>query len=717
MFRFGLAQALLWVVWQITVHSENLNAEDSALTKDSSNPKASKWLALALVVATILAYAPALSGPFIFDDLSSIVENPDARQLASAIAVAPGSSSLSGRPVARFSLAVNYAINELIGIDQRPDPDGPYKAVGYRIMNILIHLCVGALLFAVVRAVLNERSIPDNWRAIADPVAGIVCALWLLHPIQSEVVNYVVQRTESLASLFYLTTLYASIKAWDALTDGDRLQWYCVAVISCVLGMGSKEIAVSAALAVILYDRAFRLHSWNAILNPAQGRRWFYLALIISCVGSFFWLSAGARGNTAGFNSGMSWQNYLYSQCWAIGHYLRLVVWPNALAIDYGDQAVTGLRGVPGLILLVAFGVATLIAWTKLPRRGWFAFLGAWFFMLLAPSSSFVPIRTEIAAERRIYLALAAVLVLAVVGVEWLRRRYWSTLSAQRLALCSLGIAAALALTTAVRSHAYANAESLWQDNVAKVPKNLRGYVNLGSALLVERPPKYATAESLFSYAATQDSSCRHGCAQMASSLSMQGRFAEAVPWLERALAHDPKNARIEEYLALVLMKTGSYKEAIPHLELLTSQNPTDRHFMILGVAYLSAGLRDSAINTFQRALQVNSHSATLGLLGTALTAAGRASDALPYLQRLVREHPRSAMALAQLGLAQAQLGDTVAAAASEKAAIINAHDDPAVFLCVGRALAILSDTEGAKKAFIEAVKLNAAYADSVPIK
>ena len=645
------------------------------------------------------------------------MENPDARQLHSAIAVAPGATTLSGRPVARFTLAANYAFNELIGVDQRPDPDGPHKAISYRVVNILIHLCVGALLFAVVRAGFRERSIPDDWRAIADPMAGIVCALWLLHPIQSEVVNYVVQRTESLASLFYLATLYASIKAWDAPTNGDRLQWYCAATIFSVLGVGSKEIAVSAVLAVMLYDRAFRLASWSAILNPPGGRRWFYLALAVSCVGSFLWLSAGARGNTAGFGSGMAWQDYLYSQCWAIAHYLRLAAWPNALAIDYGDQAVTGLRGIPGLILLAAFGIATLVAWTKLQRRGWFAFLGAWFFMLLAPSSSFVPIRTEIAAERRIYLALAAVLVLAVVSTEWLRRRYWSTLSTQRLAMCSFAVTGAFVLTTAVRSHVYSNAELLWQDNIAKVPKNLRGYINLGSVFLVERPPKYAAAESLFSYATTQDSSCRHGCAQMASSLSMQGRFAEAVPWLERALAHDPKNARIEEYLALVLMKTGSYKEAIPHLYLLASQSPTDRHLMVLGVAYLSAGLRDSAISVFQYALQVNSRSAALGLLGTALNSAGRAHDALPYLQQLVRENPRSAMALAQLGLAQAQLGDAANAVASENAAITNAHDNPAVFLCVGRALTILSDTEGAKKAFAEALRLNPAYADSVPIK
>ena len=100
-----------------------------------------------------------------------------------------------------------------------------------------------------------------------------------MHPIQSEVVNHIVQRSESLGhQLFYLATLYASQRAWDS-PQASRTRWCAAAVVACVLGMMSKEIVISAPLAVMLYDRAFRLPTWRALRNPGNGRGWLYAML------------------------------------------------------------------------------------------------------------------------------------------------------------------------------------------------------------------------------------------------------------------------------------------------------------------------------------------------------------------------------------------------------------------------------------------------------
>jgi hypothetical protein len=338
-------------------------------------PGTNRWIVLALAVATLLAYVPALNAPFVMDDADTIGASADWTTLEG--------SPTAGRPLVMATLAANSALNSALGVDERPDPDGLHKALGFRLFNLLVHLLTGALLFGVLRRVIREQTIPEDWRVIADPIACTVCALWLLHPIQSEVINYIVQRSEALASFFYLATLYASLRAWEG-TQWSRLGWYALAVAACVLGMASKEIVISAPLAVMLYDRAFRLASWRALLRPGNGRGWLYLALWTACLATFAVLGAGSRGETAGFNATYPWYEYLYTQCWAIAHYLRLVVWPSPLAIDYGYQTIRGARGVPGAVLLCAFGVATLVAWTKLPRFGWFAFLGSWFFLLLA---------------------------------------------------------------------------------------------------------------------------------------------------------------------------------------------------------------------------------------------------------------------------------------------------------------------------------------------
>jgi hypothetical protein len=298
-------------------------------------PRANRWIVLALAVATVLAYVPALDAPFVIDDEGTIGASSEWKSL-------PGSPT-AGRPLVMATLAANFAANRALGVDQRPDPDGPNKAIGYRLVNLLLHLLAGALLFGVVRRAMRERTIPEDWRALADPVAGVVCALWLLHPIQSEVINYIVQRSEALASICYLATLYASQRAWHA-TPTARLRWYALAVVACVLGMLSKEIVISAPLAVMLYDRAFRLPSWRALRRPGNGRGWLYVALWSACLVTFAVFEAGARGESTGFNAGMTWYGYLYTQCWAIAHYLRLAVWPNALSIDYGYRTIRGAR-------------------------------------------------------------------------------------------------------------------------------------------------------------------------------------------------------------------------------------------------------------------------------------------------------------------------------------------------------------------------------------
>ena len=311
------------------------------------------------------------------------------------------------------------------------------------------------------------------------------------------------------------------------------------------------------------------------VRTAPDGRNRFYVALSFTALAAFALFSLGGRGASAGFNHGIAWYEYLYTQCWAIAHYLRLIVWPNALSVDYSQKVISGMRGVPGAILLAALAAAVLAAWRGAsPRFGWFAFPGALFFILLAPSSSIVPIPGELVAERRMYLALAPVLVLLIVGAEWLRRKYIRSISQSQLWLGFGAVAVALALTTATRSHTYSSTELLWRDAVAKVPENPRARDNLGMALFREGPPHFAEAEGVFRQAMAQDSTCHFGCAQLATVVAAQGRYSEAESLLVRTLAHDSTNAPGERSLALVLMQMGRFDQAIPYLRDVTSRFP-----------------------------------------------------------------------------------------------------------------------------------------------
>jgi cytochrome c-type biogenesis protein CcmH/NrfG len=257
------------------------------------------------------------------------------------------------------------------------------------------------------------------------------------------------------------------------------------------------------------------------------------------------------------------------------------------------------------------------------------------FFILLSPSSSIVPIPTEIAAERRVYLALAPVLVLAVIGVESLRRRFARSVTTRRLQFGFAGIALLLAFVTAARSETYTNPERLWRGVVREMPGNLRGYVNLASALTRESPPKYAEAETLFTHAIARDSTCRSGCSQFAYMLSEEGRLPEAAVVLDRMLKYNHDNGPVERRLASTLMKMGEFDRALPHLEHVAALYPTEQHLVVLAVVYLIAQRQGDSISEFDRAAQLYPANPEIKKLGGTLYAAARGPDAIPELKAL----------------------------------------------------------------------------------
>lgn len=585
------------------------------------------WLTSALIVLVVTAYVPALRAPFLADDATTIAAS-------SQWETVPGMPT-AGRPIVLATLALNHELNRALGVDERPDPNGPNKAVSYRLFNLLVHLLTGGLLFAFLRRAMREGRIAEEWSGIADPLAGAVTALWLLHPIQSEVVSCIVQRTEGLASMFYLGTLYASQRALDS-TARRRIGWCSLAVAACALGMLCKEIVITAPIAVVLYDRAFRTSSWRELAHPRDGRLWLYLALAAAAVVTFLVFGFRARGDSAGFGQGMKWYAYLYTQCWAIGRYLRQILWPDALAPSYGFRAIRDARGVPGAIILCVMGAGTLLAWRRVERFGWLAFSGSMFFLLLAPSSSVIPIVTEVGAERRVYLALAAVLVPLVVGAEWTRRQTGRKVRGWAAIACSAGVVGALCVATFARSRTYAQPELLWRRAVADMPDNVVPLDNLGMVLFMERPPRNQAAESAFVKSMSLDSSCTVTCLPYSELLMREGRFPEAAALLERQQRLlPPSHFRLiaRKLLALSWMKIGRFDLAVPQLERIVQLEPQLSDFVALGVTYLSVGMREEAIATFRHMATLDIGNARLQSLSMRLQDGVNRPEALANIQ------------------------------------------------------------------------------------
>ena len=493
-----------------------------------------------LLVANLLAaglwtYANSFHGPFVFDDFPAITHNPSIRSLWPAQWLsAPPRSGTSGRPVLNFTLALNYAL-------------GGYDVAGYHALNLLIHLAAALVLFGVVRRTLTSDRLRAQFGDVATPLAFAVALIWIVHPLTTGAVTYIIQRGESLASLFLLLTLYCAIRGWT---------WG--AAIACALGMGTKETMVLAPVLVVLWDHLFR---------EDGARRWrLYGALAATLIVLFVPMLSETQGRTAvlrmlgyvGKVQGDAWTpwTYLWTQADVIAHYLAFVFRPWPLAFDYYDwpQAHSPFDVWPQALLIGALFALTVVAVVRKWPAG---FAGAVFFLVLAPTSSFLPIPTEVAAEHRMYLPLAAVIALMFIGIVALVRLQGVRMRIG-LAVVLMAVFIGAASLTRLRNIDYSTAAALWGDAVHKRPGNARARIYYGLELMASN--QYADAEALMRGALplTMDRSMRGSVyLQLGSAVAAQGRLDEAIGFLERALEFEPGLRTADLMLAEIRRRKG----------------------------------------------------------------------------------------------------------------------------------------------------------------
>ncbi len=627
-----------------------------------------RFLGIVLLAGALLAaYANSFRVPFVLDDDVSITENVTIRRLASSW-MPPDDSGVttSGRPLLNVSFAINYAIH---GKD----------LFGYHVGNLLIHALAALTLWGVIRRTLLQPALAGRFASVATPLSWCAAALWALHPLQTESVTYVVQRAESLVGLFYLLTVYGFIRSVENRPTGQTSRfWPMFTVVACLAGMASKEVMASVPLIVFLYDRTFVsgtfAESWrrHRRLYLALAATWL---LLLACI-----VQSGGRGGSVGFGQ-VGWWEYALTQAPAIVGYVWRAFWPANLIFDYGaivekNPAVVGPACAAILLGLVAAGYA-------LRCRPVAGFACAWFFLILAPTSSIVPVATQTVAEHRMYLPLAALVVPAVVLLYRFAGR----------AAFALGLALLVAagLRTHARNDDYRDSIALWSDTARRVPDNPRARNNLGAMLFdagrldeavnefraaIDLAPPYAEAwhnlgrahgklrrfdEAIASLrrAVELDPAKATFLASLGDALAETGRSDEALAVYRQALGLAPHAAIHSFNLANALMQTGRLAESGPLFARARELDPRDPE--ILGaqaVWFRRSGRAAEAVAFLQEALRRQPDSVRLhSHLGVSLLAAGRAAEGIRELEVALPLDPKLPQTRYNLGLAYAQSG------------------------------------------------------------
>jgi protein O-mannosyl-transferase len=577
---------------------------------------------LLVLLAGLVAYGNTLHVPFVFDDHSSIVDNPVIKNLDNFLASLDGYRYNPRRVIGYLTFALNYRFG---GLD----------VFGYHLVNLGIHLAASLLVYTFI-LILAQTPYLRGSRLVPHgrPLALLCGLLFAVHPLQTQAVTYVVQRLASLASTFYLLAmvLYGAARLRQVrdgrLGSPQALLYFCGALFAALSAVHTKEIAFTLPFMLILFE---------ALFFPATARKqtgFFLGAAVVLALGAIVvahdprplgQLLSDVDASLIE-SSALSRTEYLFTQFRVIATYLRLLILPVSQNLDYDYPAARSLFEAPVLAAaMLLFAMIGSGLWLLkrgrtgddpgliLPAFGIF-----WFFLCLAVESSIIPI-SDVIFEHRLYLPSVGVIT-AIVSLAFL---FGQRVPARSAVMLGTATVVAMAVITWQRNRVWADGVTLWQDVIAKSPGKARPRNELGKVYFD------------------------------------QGRYPEAIAQYRAAIAITPEFLPARNNLGAAYQKSGDLDAAIAQYQFVLDREPSRTETRNnLGSAYDRKGMLDQAISEFEGALKAKpDYAAAHNNLGAAYRKKGRFDEAIAQYRAALRLKPDYASAYNNLGIAYAVMG------------------------------------------------------------
>jgi tetratricopeptide (TPR) repeat protein len=544
-----------------------------------------------IAILACVAYANSLHAPFVYDDLTSIQHNRAVRFF---------SFNAKEFLETRSLLYPTYALNEWLGGE---------NVFGYHVINLLLHLINGLLVFAIAKRIFQSLELSD-----ASMYALLASAFFVVHPIQTEAVTYITERSELLSKLVYLCGLLFFM----ALPEKKIGFFASMPVFFClVLGLGFKETAITLPASIVLYDYIFISKAKIRNMLP----RWRFYA------GLSLWLGAGVyafwnalwRPLLEVGNPGTLRRWYFFiTELRVIARYLRLIVFPSGQNLDYDFPPALSIRE-PGVLLSILLIIGLLVlAWLWRRKKPVYAFSIFWFFITIAPLSSIVPI-PDVIAEHRLYLPLAGV----CLSFPMLLR----SLTQKHVLRVGTAVLAVLLVATVARNYVWADESRLFTDVVAKSPHKLRAYENLIFAHMKQGQEEQAISVA---NAAIEHVSTADGVSLMDTLGNLYlrlGRNAEAVEYFKKSNEESVRMRASNTFVATSFNNLGAAYLALA--------NSLDAR----SVGPRSQALRN-AREAFERSLENESSNAALDSLVEISRQLGESADLEQQLHKNLIANP-----------------------------------------------------------------------------
>jgi tetratricopeptide (TPR) repeat protein len=627
--------------------------------KFSLNPSILRTAAIFLCFAILgfLLYSNTFESPFVFDDNRKIVENESIRitelSAANLIDTAFGKQSPKTRPFGNVTFALNYYFHQ-------------YNVEGYHLVNIVIHILAAIFLFIFVQTTLKLPSLKTEVDHTF-MVAFFTALLWMVHPIQSQSVTYIVQRMNSMAALFYILAFWFYVKGRLAVQPGRKWGWFGSAALAWIFALGSKQNAATLPFFIFLYEWYFFQD-----LSP----KWFKSSLkyiiavaIIFAVVAFLYLGTDPLEKFSKlqdfYHGEFTLTERALTQTRVVVYYLSLIFFPHParLNLDYDFSLSHSLLNPMTTLFSLIFiiGLISLACYLS-KRERLISFCILWFFGNLLIESSIIPL--AIIFEHRTYLpSMMVYLIMILLGdrfvrIDWLK----------------IGLACVVIVVfsfwTYQRNQVWESEFSLWSDVIKKSPNKARPHLNLG--IMFSRLGKTDTAITHFDKALQLNHRYAKAHFNLGAEMERQGNDADAVKHYHEAIKIEPNYIKAHNNLGLLLARTGRIEEAFQHYSRILNFNPeyAPAH-LNWGVAQADLGKFSQAIAHFEQALKIDPNYADAYYnLAIVLEKQGKINDAIDHYATALEKNPAKAEAHFNLGNIFFKQGNTDDAIAHYKAAM-----------------------------------------------
>jgi len=591
---------------------------NQAITPPITIPFWHQWIpASILAILTAIVYYPSRHYAFQFDDLANINHHFQIRHHTLRELFFSGT-----RWISYWLNSIHYKI-------------GKFDPFSYRLANIFLHTLNGVLLFFIFLYALSHLKKQSFFKDNALVLSFLTALLFLLHPVQTQTVSYVIQgQLEGLSAFFILSMSLSLILFAQATSNFFKYSTLLLLLTLAFLSCGSKEIAIISPLLLLLLDwfliaqgetRLLKNRIWLHTLNTLiifAGYMYLLKPEFFTKILSFGHIANNNIGNVITQNPGEIITPWLFfiSQFKVILHYLWIFIWPFNISVEYDWTLVKGLFALDCILPLFALMCLALFVYQllKKDKTNLFAFGLIWFAICIAPRSSIIP-SPELLVDYKTYTASVGWLFILAITLIWCMQKiqvnklrplltvHPEPVEGRRTMsiIFPLLLALPLGLATTNRNTVWSSGLEFWGNILQNAPGKARAYNNYGFELS-QHLQQFKESIPYFQKAIELDARYPDPCNNLAVAYANTGEIELAIATLQKSLAINPNYPEGYNNLASFYLRIQNYEKAESMLRVALKLRPHyGKAYFNLGRIYLEKGDKYAAWQQFKNSCTI----------------------------------------------------------------------------------------------------------------